>query len=51
MEREEKKKQGGDGTHEKRIRQGDNLERKNEVTRVSDTEPPPPRRRDGNEKS
>lgn len=51
MSQDDKPKQGSDRPKEERIQQSEKIERKADITRVSDTEPPPPRRRDGDTKS
>lgn len=51
MAQDDKPKPGSDRPLEKRIQQNENIERKSQVIRVSDTEQPPPRRRDGDTKS
>lgn len=51
MAQEERPKSGSERPSEKRIQQGEHVERKSQIIKVSDTEQPPPRRRDDDPKA
>lgn len=51
MPQDNKQKQGSEQSKKERVQQSEKIERKADITKVSDTEPPPPRRRDGDNNS